>query len=123
MSAKEQKIKLYEILTELNIGTVEKEKDFEWANISSDINERNITIYNVLKDYRGYTPFNRNRKIKFDFVIDDCKLIIEYDERQHFSIPRKISLENYPSDIKLFYNKDEWINRCEEIHAQDNDPI
>ena len=77
----------------------------------------------MLKDYRGYTPFNRNGKIKFDFVIDDCKLIIEYDERQHFSIPRKISLENYPSDIKLFYNKDEWINRCEEIHAQDNDPI
>ena len=58
-----------------------------------------------------------------DIVLDDQKLIIEYDENQHFSEARKITLESYPENILLNYSKQEWIDACKKIRAKDNNPI
>lgn len=49
------------------------------------------------------------------------KLIIEYDERQHFSEARKISLEAY-KNVQLEYDRNLWIRACEDIQAKDNQP-
>jgi len=49
--------------------------------------------------------------------------MIEYDERQHFSEARKITLQHYPGSIQLHFSKESWIEACERINAKDNDPF
>lgn len=58
-----------------------------------------------------------------DIVIDQHKIIIEYDENQHFSQARKITLENYPENVKVYFSKDYWIEQCNKINAKDNHPV
>lgn len=65
----------------------------------------------------------RYAKLRCDFVVEDRKLIIEYDERQHFTALRRIALQNYPPDIVLNYSATEWMKYCDEIDAHDNDPL
>jgi hypothetical protein len=80
-------------------------------------------IIKALSKFRGHDNFNsNNRKPECDFVITSKRIIIEYDERQHFSKAREISLSNYPEDIKTFFDKSKWIERCQNINAKDNDP-
>lgn len=57
-------------------------------------------------------------KLAFDFVCENQKMIIEYDERQHFTKQRKIALMSYPSDINLYYNRELWIKACDDINAK-----
>jgi len=56
-----------------------------------------------------------------DYYIPEQSLIIEFDERQHFSIPRKITLEMYPEGIELGFNHKKHLNLCEDIKAGDKD--
>lgn len=51
-----------------------------------------------------------------DYLIESKKLIIEYDERQHFSPQRQIALENYPDEIKINYDKQKWILICKNYY-------
>ena len=126
LKPKSQKIALKKLLDKIfpdyNLIT---EGRFEWGNVPKNADEVFHYIYEPLHNYRGFTAeqFAKQRAINYDFVINEIKLIIEYDEKQHFSIPRKISLENYPDDIQLNFDKKYWISECERIHARDNDPI
>lgn len=56
------------------------------------------------------------------WLLKKKKIIIEYDENQHFTEARKITLENYPKNIKVYFDKDYWIEQCKKINAKDNDP-
>ncbi|GAI43637.1 unnamed protein product, partial [marine sediment metagenome] len=47
---------------------------------------------------------------------------IEFDESQHFTAPRKLSLMHYPDGLKLGFPKQRWGQLCDEIDAKDNDP-
>jgi hypothetical protein len=55
------------------------------------------------------------------FVCESQKLIIEYDERQHFSEARKIALEAY-KNVSLCYDRALWIKACSDIQAKDGNP-
>jgi len=48
-------------------------------------------------------------------------MIVEFDERQHFTKPRKIALSHYPSDIDIGFSRETWMKHCDEIDAHDND--
>ena len=50
------------------------------------------------------------------------KLIIEFDESQHFTLPRKLALENYPRELELGFDRQRWISLCEKLNRKDNDP-
>ena len=50
------------------------------------------------------------------------RFIVEFDESQHFTEPRKIALENYPIELELGFDRKKWIKLCEEIKAKDDDP-
>jgi len=50
------------------------------------------------------------------------KLVIEYDERQHFTLPRAASLKVYPPAMLIHFDRQEWITCCERIHANDPTP-
>ncbi len=101
------------------------EVDFDWGNIKEDTKVKYNDIYNALCDYRGHTEFAKPGKIKCDFVIgiNTNKIIIEYDEDQHFTKAREITFIHYPSSAKTRYNKNEWINRCYVLDRHDNDPV
>ena len=107
-------------------GHIETEKKFEWLKTP---NQENLPIeyshiVTALSEYRNQNGFQKsNYQLLCDIVIEDQKLIIEYDENQHFSKARQITLENYPPTIKLHFSKEAWIKACEKINAKDNSPI
>ena len=138
MNTKRQKIVLFSVLESIfGVGSVEKEKRFEWGDIPDNYQEQHQLVFDTLKNARGYDNFVRSKAINYDFFIEGNNpalvnllpgintngLIIEYDEKQHFSQIRKLSLLAYPSDITLYFDKQRWIDKCDEINARDNDPI
>ena len=50
------------------------------------------------------------------------RLVIEYDERQHFTMQRAKSLELYPPDLALGFDREEWLTACRTIRATDPMP-
>ncbi len=80
-------------------------------------------IFSKLQNYRGYRDFVRSKTLRrCDFFIPDASFIVEFDESQHFTIPRKLSLECYPYNLKLGFAKEKWRHLCDESKARDNDP-
>jgi len=80
-------------------------------------------IFERLQEYRNHKDFVRSEVLPHcDFFMKSAGFILEFDESQHFSIPRKISLDLYPEDMKLGFSRQKWTRLCEEIKAQDNDP-
>lgn len=80
-------------------------------------------IFNALQIYRWYKRFVRSKTLrKCDFFIPNSGFILEFDESQHFTNPRKIALEHYPRDFELGFDRERWIGLCEKINAKDNDP-
>lgn len=115
-----------QLLLQKYFGYIEVEKKFEWLKTPdcNNIPKEYISIVSSLEKYRNQNGFNKsNYSLLCDIVLEDLKLIIEYDENQHFSIARKISLENYPKNINLYFSKEFWIKSCEKINAKDNSPI
>jgi hypothetical protein len=113
-------------LLQKHYGHIETEKKFDWLKTP---NQENLTkeysqIVKALSEFRNQNGFKKsNYQLLCDIVLDEHKLIIEYDENQHFSQARQITLENYPSTIKLHFSKEVWINACKKINAKDNSPI
>lgn len=80
-------------------------------------------IYDALEDYRGHKNFVGTSVLpRCDFFVPDPGFIVEYDEKQHFSRAREISLELYPRTIELGFSREKWIDLCRKIGARDNDP-
>lgn len=119
----EQKNALQLLLNKLFDGDLVREKSFEWMRTPSNPKKTYPELYNALKNYRGDEKFARkNYKISgCDFVSESNKIIIEYDERQHFTEARRLSLLGYP-DIPVYYDKQKWIKASEDIQAVDNTP-
>ncbi len=104
---------------------IETEKRFPWLKTPNkdSIPSEYQKIIKVLENYRGNKNFFKyNYSLLCDFVIEKEKIIIEYDERQHFSEARRLSLLNYPTDLVFHFPIDKWIKYCEEIQAKDNNP-
>ena len=81
-------------------------------------------IWGSLTKYRGYSELvgvKTKRLPGCDYYIPEQSRIIEFDERQHFSVPRKISLLMYPEGVELGFDRLRYISLCEEIKAVDND--
>ncbi|TCX56100.1 hypothetical protein C1I38_00860 [Dehalobacter sp. 12DCB1] len=118
----EQKNALQLVLNRYFNGDVVSEKTFDWMTTPIDDREYPYLVP-ALHAYRGRIGFDkRGYKLRCDFVCESQKLIIEYDERQHFSLARKAALESYPSDLTLYFDKQKWISACESIQAKDSDP-
>ena len=118
----EQKNALQLLLNKMFDGDVVCEKTFDWMKTPTEFDNDYSKLISALCEYRGNDSFVKNNvKLRCDFVCESKKLIIEYDERQHFSQARKISLLAYPN-ISLHYDKNMWIQACNDIQARDNQP-
>lgn len=69
-----------------------------------------IKILNSIESHRDIIIRGRkNLALAFDFYLPQADLVIEYDERQHFTPLRAVSLRAYPKDILLGFDKKRWI--------------
>lgn len=125
LSVVSQKNALQKLL-QRHFGCIEIEKKFVWLKTPDHNNlpqEYKPIVENLLK-YRNQNGFLKSYfSLSCDIVLDDQKLIIEYDENQHFTKARQISLENYPTNIKLSYSNQAWLLACQKINAKDNYPV
>jgi predicted amidohydrolase len=81
------------------------------------------TIFSALCRHRGHNAFAiGGRRLVCDIIIPSEGLIVEYDERQHFTKPRAIALRLYPQATAIGFDAAEWIAHCDRITAIDNDP-
>jgi hypothetical protein len=80
-------------------------------------------IYEALQNYRGFTDFVKASTLpRCDFFVPNPGFIVEFDESQHFTQPRKITLMCYPKELSLGFNREKWMSLCDRINARDNDP-
>jgi len=79
-------------------------------------------IYSALQNHRGFAEFVRAGYVDVDFFLPEQKMIVEFDESQHFTESRKIALSHYPTEFNLGFSRDTWMKHCDEIRAYDNDP-
>jgi hypothetical protein len=97
---------------------------FDWlvvpeAHAESDLIRRRLER---LASHRGFDSFSTpGRALRCDFYLPRANLIIEYDERQHFTEARALTLELYPP-LSLGFDLPRWLNACRDIRAHDNDP-
>lgn len=80
-------------------------------------------LYEALEANRGHRGFVRLKKLhRCDLFVPALNSVVEFDESQHFSRARMVSLLHYPEELKLGFDPKTWIALCEKIDAKDNDP-
>ena len=80
-------------------------------------------IYQKLENHRGKKGFVRTKTLPHcDFFVPEPGFVVEFDESQHFTLPRRIALEHYPVGLKLGFDRERWMALCARINARDNDP-
>lgn len=114
---------------EKHFGKVEMEKKYQEISIPDLSNRSSIDaelrlILDTIESFREMKikKWQSNGKLSFDFAIPGKNLVIEFDERQHFTLPRAASLRAYPDRTTLGFDKGKWIQLCEDINAGDNSP-
>ena len=82
-------------------------------------------VTGALEGYRGYGvgTFARTQMLAAcDYWVPDPGLIVEFDESQHFTSPRKLALAAYADAHPLGFPARRWLDLCEQHDARDNDP-
>lgn len=78
----------------------------------------------ALGDLRGHHDFIKSAQMPpCDYFIPDPPFIVEFDESQHFSRARLVTLTNYPDKIAVGYSISRWQELCREIDAKDDTPF
>ena len=81
-------------------------------------------IRNALGDWRGHRDFIKSAQMPpCDYFIPDPPFIVEFDENQHFSRARLLTLNNYPANAQLGFPIPRWRELCREIDARDDKPF
>lgn len=78
----------------------------------------------ALSDLRGHRDFIKSPLVPpCDYYMPEEKLIVEFDESQHFTRARLISLSLYSADWKYGFSPERWKDLCRRIDAVDDTPI
>ena len=78
-----------------------------------------------LESHRGYgsDTFVRSKLLAgCDYWVPDPGFIVEFDESQHFTEPRRLALAVYGDTHTLGFSARRWMELCERHDAKDNDP-
>ncbi|MBI4614052.1 MAG: hypothetical protein HY720_10625 [Planctomycetes bacterium] len=83
-----------------------------------------LEIHETLRRHRGHGEFARSPRLPgVDYYLRDPGAVLEYDERQHFTTPRGLTLTAYPDDLDVGFDVARWRRMCAEIAAGDSAPI
>ena len=89
----------------------------------TEVYEHLARIHRALQSHRGYDNFVRRPKLApVDFYIPERNLIVEVDESQHFTAPRRIALSAYPKTYQFGFSTERWIRLSSELNKKDNSP-
>lgn len=81
-------------------------------------------IRTALGDLRGHRDFIKSAHMPpCDYFIVDPPFIVEFDENQHFSRARLVTLANYPATETVGFSIQRWQELCRAIAAVDDTPI
>lgn len=81
-------------------------------------------IRNALGNRRGHRDFIKSAVVPpCDFYLAAPPFIVEFDESQHFTGARDITLSHYPGSVSLGFSPARWRELCRAIDARDDDPI
>ena len=117
-----------EILTAI-YGECRVNYQFPWPSRPEDYTTTAIShslalIRTALGDWRGHRDFIKSAQVPpCDFVISNPPFIVEFDESQHFTRARLVTLALYPKTIPRGFSLSRWQNLCREIKAHDDEPI
>jgi len=109
-------------------GTVEQNRNLSIPARLEDYGNSSLLatlepIYFALQEHRGFRQFIRTRRLAgVDFYLPGRMWIVEFDESQHFTIPRSIALKAYPVGHHSGFDADQWIALCQNLRKADNDP-
>ncbi|RJP40411.1 MAG: hypothetical protein C4547_02845 [Phycisphaerales bacterium] len=106
-------------------GRIEAEARFEWLVVPAPNELTGVLadIYQTLQSLRGHKEFiTPGVKLRCDYCIPNHRLLVEYDEYQHFTLPRKTALQLYPPDLVTHFDRRGWIAACDRFRAHDPDP-
>lgn len=125
----ECKIRVSEILERIYGKCLQNHK-FSWPTHLCSYEGTSIysalrNVRTVLEKYRGFGigDFVRAKTLaSCDFWVPDPGFIVEFDESQHFTSPRKLALSAYPGDQPLGFSRERWSELCEQHSAKDEDP-
>jgi len=110
-------------------GDCRENFSFPWSSQPQDYADTSVGIFlarirAALADWRGHDDFIKSPTMPpCDFYVADPPFILEFDESQHFSSARLITLEFYPEAAKLGFPVHRWRELCREIAAVDDDPF
>ena len=125
----ECKIQVRELLERI-YGTCLSNHRFGWRTGLAPYTETSIgaalrDVATALKRYRGFGigDFVLSDVLAgCDFWLPDPGFIVEFDESQHLTRPRKLALSVYADDKPLGFPAKRWITLCERHDAKDNAP-
>jgi len=122
------KERVRELLTAI-YGDCRANFQFPWPSQPQDYANTAIgtqleQIRAALGDLRGHRDFIKSARVPpCDYFISDPPFIVEFDESQHFSRPRLVTLDNYPDQIKVGFSLSRWQELCRNIDAKDDTPF
>ncbi len=80
-------------------------------------------IQQHLDQLRGYTDYIKAEWMPpCDYYLPTAGFIVEFDESQHFTEPRRLALEHYPQEWDAGFPLTRWIDLCHQINAKDDEP-
>ena len=126
---RECKLRVRQLL-EAIYGRCEPNHRFSWSTRLSSYAGTSIhvqlnAVVAAIEDHRGYRigRFVRaSRLAPCDFWVPIPGFVVEFDESQHFTAPRRSALSVYTDDLALGFSPTRWIKLCERHNASDTDP-
>lgn len=109
-------------------GTCLQNYTFDWPTEPETYHQTPMSktlrnIFQALQNFRGHDSFVGAKRLPpCDFYVPAPQFIVEFDESQHFTRPRKIALSLYPSEARVGFSMSRWISLCGTHDARDNDP-
>jgi hypothetical protein len=102
---------------------------FPWSAKPQDyentfVGETLRRICEALGELRGHRDFVKSPQVPpCDFYVPNPPFVLEFDESQHFSRPRLVSLSLYPKDFVSGFPIARWQELCRLIDAKDDTPF
>ena len=122
------KERLRELLTTI-YGDCHANVQFPWpshpaAYASTTAGDLLQRIRSALGDWRGHRDFIKSAQMPpCDYFIPDPPFILEFDESQHFSRPRLVTLALYPENLDSGFSLSRWRELCRAVDARDDQPF
>ena len=110
-------------------GECRANNQFPWSTKPEDYRPEPLgdglhRIRAALCALRGHRDFIKSPVVPpCDYYVSGEKLIVEFDESQHFTRARLTALSLYSADLKYGFSLERWKDLCRRIDAKDDTPI